>query len=144
MRQAMQLSMPTGDIPIVGFWRIQQAYNGGTRCRAGDMAGAQGNPEVTSLPLLFEARATAQPQDRRPQVGVVSGEATAEIARWAQLAAIAGPALLYQESSMVKRPVNAVVLGDLAHEALGLPVAFENAPNSLREVEATTTFRGRT
>ena len=93
---------------------------------------------------LFEARATAQPQDRRPQVGVVSGEATAEIARWAQLAAIAGPALLYQESSMVRRPVNAVVLGDLAHEALGLPVAFENAPNSLREVEAATTFRGRT
>jgi hypothetical protein len=36
-----------------------------------------------------------------------------------------------------------VVLGDLAHEARGLPVAYENAPTSLREVESTTTFRGR-
>jgi hypothetical protein len=36
-----------------------------------------------------------------------------------------------------------VVLGDLAHEALGLPVAYENAPTSLREVESTTTIRGR-
>jgi hypothetical protein len=144
LRQAAQLSLPAGDIPIVGLWRIQQTFTGGTRCRAGDMAGAQGNPEVTSLPLLLEARASAQPQGRRPQGGVVSVEVAAEIARWAQLAAITGPALLYQESSMVRRPVNAVVLGDLAHEALGLPVAYENAPTSLREVEAATTFRGRT
>jgi hypothetical protein len=144
LRQAIELAMPTMVIPILGLWRVQQAYSGGTRCRAGDMAGAQGNPEVTAVPVVFESRASSQPQGRRPQLAIVSAEANAEIARWAQLAAIAGTALLYHESSMVRRPVNAVVLGDLAHEALGLPVAFENAPNSLREVESATTFRGRT
>jgi hypothetical protein len=144
LRQAAELAMPTMVIPLLGLWRVQQAYSGGIRCRAGDMAGAQANPEVTAVPVIFESRASSQPQGRRPQAAVVSAEANAEIARWAQLAAIAGTALLYQESSMVRRPINAVVLGDLAHEALGLPVAFENAPNSLREVESATTFRGRT
>jgi hypothetical protein len=44
------------------------------------------------------------------------------------LAALAGPTLLYHESSMVFPPSSMVVLGDLAHEARGLPVAYENAP----------------
>jgi hypothetical protein len=107
------------------------------------MAAAQGTPEVSALPVLFEARAAMQPQGRRPDPAVVAAESGTEINRWAQLAALAGQGLLYHESSMVKRPTNMVVLGDLAHEALGLPVAFENAPNSLREVESATTFRGR-
>jgi hypothetical protein len=144
LRQGTQLSTPISDVPIVGFWRIQQNFNGGIRCRAGDMAGAQGAPEVTSLPTLFEARGASQPLDRRPNQNVVLGEVAAEIARWSQLAAFTGASLLFHESSMVRRPTNPVVLGDLAHEVLGLPVAFENAPNSLREVEAATTFRGRT
>jgi hypothetical protein len=107
------------------------------------MAVRQTTPEVSALPAIFETRATSQPNARRPQPGVVSNETTSEIARWAQLAALAGPALLYHESSMVFPPTNMVVLGDLAHEARGLPVAYENAPNSLREVESTATFRGR-
>jgi hypothetical protein len=142
LRQAVELP-GAGAIQVQGAWRIQQRHSRGWRCQAGDMAGAQGNPEVTALPALFESRAGFQPAGRRPQAGVVAGEASSEIARWAQLAALAGPALLYHESSMVSPPSNMVVLGDLAHEARGLPVAYENAPNSLREVESTTTFRGR-
>jgi hypothetical protein len=143
LRQAADLPSAGGPIALQGAWRIQQSFAGGIRCRAGDMAAAQGTPEVSALPVLFEARAAMQPQGRRPDPAVVAAESGTEINRWAQLAALAGQGLLYHESSMVKRPTNMVVLGDLAHEALGLPVAFENAPNSLREVESATTFRGR-
>jgi hypothetical protein len=143
LRQAIELPGAPGPIQVQGAWRIQQRHNAGWRCSAGDMAGAQGSPEVSALPALFESRAAAQPIGRDPQPGVVAGEANSEIARWAQLAALAGPGLLYHESSVVFPPSTMVVLGDLAHEARGLPVAYENAPNSLREVESTTTFRGR-
>lgn len=143
LRQAVEVPGVAGPIPVQGAWHIQQRHNGGWRCRAGDMAGSQRSPEVTALPVMFESRAAAQPPGRQPQAGVVTNEATSEIARWAQLAALAGQALLYHESSMVFPPSSMVVLGDLAHEARGLGVAYENAPNSLREVESTTTFRGR-
>jgi hypothetical protein len=143
LRQALELPGVPGPIAVQGLWRIQQRFSRGWRCRAGDMAGATGSPEIAALPALFEVRAGAQPAGRRPQPGVVAGEVASEIARWAQLAALAGPALLYHEASMVSPPTSMVVLGDLAHEARGLPVAYENAPSSLREVESTTTFRGR-
>ena len=143
LRQAVEVPGVAGPIPVQGAWRIQQRYSGGWYCRAGDMAGLQGSGEVTALPVMFESRAVAQPPGRQPQAGVVRVEATSEIARWAQLAALARQALLFHESSMVFPPSSMVVLGDLAHEAQGLGVAYENAPNSLREVESTTTFRGR-
>ncbi|MCG3193670.1 MAG: hypothetical protein DIJKHBIC_02924 [Thermoanaerobaculia bacterium] len=142
LRQGSEIPGAT-PVQIQGKWRIQQRFQGGWRCRAGDMAAAQALPEVAALAPVFEARGIAQPPGRRPQPGVVGGEANAEVARWAQLAALAGQALLYHESSMISPPSNMVVLGDLAHETRGLPVAFENAPTSLREVESTTTFRGR-
>jgi len=143
LRQAQEIAGLPQPISIQGNWRIQQRFSGGYWCRAGDMVGGQTTPEVSALPVIFEARAASQPNARRPQPGVVSNETASEMARWAQLAALAGPALLYHESSMVFPPTNMVVLGDLAHEARGLPVAYENAPNSLREVESTATFRGR-
>jgi hypothetical protein len=143
LRQAVELPGSAGPLHIRGLWRIQQRHQGGWHCRAGDMASAQAAPEVVALPAAFEARALAQPSGRRPQPGLVANEATSEITRWAQLAALAGPSLLYYESAMVYAPSNMVVLGDLAHETLGFPVAYENAPNSLREVESTTTFKGR-
>jgi hypothetical protein len=144
LRQAAELTQPNvATTPVLGAWRVQQRFTGGVRCRAGDMAGAQASPEVSVLPVIFEARSMSQPPARRPQAGLVAGETGAEIARWAQIAALAGQGLLYFESSLVFRPTSMVVLGDLAHEALGLPVAYENAPNSLREVESSATFRGR-
>jgi hypothetical protein len=143
LRGASEVPTPAGATPVQFPWRIQQRLSGGWFCRAAEMAAAQGSPEIVAIPIQFEARASRQPPDRRPAAGTVSNETASEVSRWAQLAAVSGPVLLYQESSMITRPANPVVLGDLAHEVLGLPVAFENAPNSLREVEATTTFKGR-
>lgn len=143
LRQARELWSGRGATRVLRPWRVQQRHRRGWRSSAGEMAAAQMDPEVTALQSVFESRALIQPPGRRPQPGVVSGEVAAEIARWAQLAAIAGSDLLYYESSMISQPRHWVVLGDLAHEALGLPVAYENAPNSLRDVEPTTTFKGR-
>lgn len=144
LRQALELSDASGAvIPLQFPWRVQQRLQRGWFCRAADMAGAQNSAEIAVLADLFERRARRQPIGRKPGQGVVAAEENAEIARWAQLAALAGPGLLYYESSMVSPPTGMVVLGDLAHEVLGLPVAYENAPNSLREVESTTTFKGR-
>jgi hypothetical protein len=74
LRHAVELSSVQGSIPVQGLWRVQQRYSGGWLCRAGDMAGSTGRPEIVALPALFEARAGAQPPGRRPQPGVVAGE----------------------------------------------------------------------
>jgi hypothetical protein len=124
-------------------WHIQQRTQAGWFCRASDMALRERSPEVTAIPSLLEDRALGQPPDRRPPQGTVLAESSSEISRWAQLAQTAQQTLLYHESALISPPSSPVVLGDLAHEVLGLPIAFENAPNSLREVEATTTIRGR-
>jgi hypothetical protein len=143
LRQASELQVGTVITPVQYPWHIQQRHQNGWFCRASVMATAQASPEVSAVTQLLELRAGDQPRSRRPENGIVVAEATSEVARWAQLAAIAGASLLYFESSLVYAPSNMVVLGDLAHEVGGLPVAYENAPNSLREVESTTTFRGR-
>jgi len=143
LRQALQLPGGGGAVDVRWPWHIQQRFAGGWRCNAADMAVRRGEPEVGALPALLEARALAQPPGRRPEPGIVSNEVNSEIDRWAQIAALAGAALLYQEPSVVYAPSSMVVLGDLAHEARGLPVAYENAPTSLREVEPTTAIRSR-
>lgn len=143
LRQATELPLLPAAVPVQSPWRIQQRIDTGWFCRASEMASREASAEVTAIPRALENRAMGQPSDRRPAQGTVAAEAVSEISRWAQLARTAQQALLYQESSLVRSPSSPVVLGDLAHEVLGLPVAFENAPNSLREVEATTTIRGR-
>ena len=68
--------------------------------------------------------------------------AEAELNRWQQIAAQSVGRLLYHQPTLVNQPSRPVVLGNLAHVIGGLDVVYEDAPNSLREVEATTTFRG--
>src|SRR5258708_9468889 len=143
LRHAREIPVLPAAVPVQSAWRIQQRTNTGWFCRASEMASREGSSEVTAIPTAIEDRAMRQPLDRRPAPGTVLAETSSEISRWAQLARTAQQALLYQESSLVKPPSSPVVLGALAHEVLGLPIAFENAPHSLREVEATTTIRGR-
>lgn len=126
-------------------WRVQQRLrgSGGWISHAGRMAGSRGDPEVMALPDAFETRAQGQPGMRRPTVSDVRNHAASELDRWQQLAHRNRARLLYQESTMVNPAASPVVLGDLAHTVAGLDQAYEDAPNSLREVEATTTFAGR-
>lgn len=123
------------------LWRVQQRTTGGWFCQAVHMANARNSDEVVAIPRLMEERSSHQPLGRRPDPGDVEAHADSEIDRWQQLAA-RSPRILYQEPSLVNPPTAPVVLGDLAHLVARLDVAYENAPNSLREVEPTATFRG--
>jgi hypothetical protein len=142
LRQARELPLRGVGVVVSDRWRPQQRISGGWFCRADEMASHRSDPEVNALPAIFEARAIAQPAGRAPAAGVTAQHAGSELDRWQQVAGQAGGPLLYSEATLAVQPTNAVVLGDLVHVVANLPVAFENAPNSLREVEATTTIQG--
>ena len=70
-------------------------------------------------------------------------EAAAELDRWASLAQqhTGSDTFVYHESTSFKPPKRHVVLGDAQHRFRGYDEAYENAPQSLREVEETTGFK---
>jgi hypothetical protein len=145
LRQASAIAQPDGSPVTVGArWRMEQRLRaaGAWASQAGEMATARNDAEVTALPLIFEERAQQQPGLRRPAPSEVDDHAASELDRWQQLAVRVRNRLVYYESSVVNPPSRPVVLGDLAHTIAGTGEAYEDAPNSLREVEATTTFRG--
>lgn len=92
--------------------------------------------DIESLLEAIEARGQAQPELRKPESGAVRLLAQSELDRW-KLIAHSQPALKYWEYSPNRQPTYPVVLGDAAHQGAGLPVVYENAPQSLREVEET-------
>lgn len=142
LRHAAVLRLRGPVVRVDECWRPQQRIDGGWFCRASEMARRRGDPDVQLIPGIFDARASVQPPGRAPVAGVAGTHAGSELDRWQQVAAQSGGQLLYAESTMVNPPSNPVVLGDLGHVVANLAVAFENAPNSLREVEATSTIRG--
>jgi len=80
--------------------------------------------------------------------GVVEEEVASELDRWESIAhdhvhlsAAASDQLVYSEPTMVREPERGVILGDAQHQLRFFPVAFENAPTSLRDVEETTQFK---
>lgn len=141
LRQARELD----GAAVHGDWRVHcRDDNNAVVSRADRMATSRQSPEVQVLPALFERRASVQPTARRPLPGATSQEESGWLDRWSQLARGPGAQpLFYYESSLLRRPRTSVVLGDPAHARLVPVVVFENAPTSLREVEATTTFRTR-
>ncbi|WP_150253936.1 DISARM system helicase DrmA [Nocardiopsis deserti] len=149
LRQAAELvGIGEQSVPVDEQWRVQQrltARNGGSPwfCRAGVMHTARGQADVRALPRIVENRAVQQPEMRRPELGESAAHMDTELDRWQELAAAQGEALLYHEPTVTRPAEKAVVLGDLTHHQAGTGEAFENAPNSLREVESTTSVRGR-
>ena len=123
-------------------WLMQQRLSGGYFSQAGRMAGHRHDPEVDAVPHMMEARASQQPTGRQPASGATEYEVASELDRWAALATLyPGPRdFLYHEPATRNLPQRHVVLGDAQHRAQGLAEAFENAPQSLREVEETTGF----
>jgi hypothetical protein len=49
---------------------------------------------------------------------------------------------VYNEPALLHQPERHVVLGDPQHRSQGLSEVYENAPQSLRELEETTGFQG--
>lgn len=124
-------------------WRVQQRLSGAFFAQARHMSGSRHDPEVSIIPQLLEARANQQPAGRRPPEGVTAQEMASELDLWAHLAR-QNPdpdRFVYNEPALLRSPERHVVLGDAQHRSQNLSQAFENAPQSLREVEETTGFK---
>jgi hypothetical protein len=126
-------------------WAVQQRLSGSTfLSQAPRMASSRNDPEVTAIPELFEQRASVQPDGRRPPGGITDQEARSELDRWRSVAAQNNDPnrLVYDEPAINQVPQRHVVLGDGQHQARpDLETVYENAPQSLRDVESTTGFK---
>lgn len=144
LRQASRLPAPLGPTAVGERWRVQQRLTGGNWfCRAGEMDAARADSDVSLIPRLLEARASQQPESRRPPSSDTANHADSELDHWRELAAQEQNRLLYYEPTVTRQASRPVVLGDLAHDVARTGQAYENAPNSLREVEATISIEGR-
>ena len=88
----------------------------------------------------IEKRSRNQPDGRRPKPDEVKEELSSWLDRWEIFSHRYKDQLAYYEPTMTQEPVLPVVLGDPAHDEQKLPQVFQNAPQSLRDVEATITF----
>jgi hypothetical protein len=107
---------------------------------ASEMADRRFENEVVQHSALFERRSQLQPPAMRPQNGHVQQFTDSELDRWQQIAQQNRDNLRYVEYHRVESPV---VLGDPSHQHRRLPVVYENAPSSLREIEEETVFETR-
>lgn len=122
-------------------WRYQQKLSGRNYASAARyIKDARNSAEIRMIQEIIEQRVRAQPEGRRPEIAIVLSELASEIDRWHDLARLKSD-LLFNESSMINLPQHPVVLGDLQHFFQNLEVAFENSPQSLRDVEGTLTFK---
>jgi Helicase conserved C-terminal domain len=99
-------------------------------------------PELSEITTLMENRAFDQPSARRPAAGTVSGHLSRDLDQWHYVAR-RRQGLRYVEYAIRRRPVHDVVLGDDQHQRaqrLGIEVVYQNAPQSLRDIEETTGF----
>ncbi len=104
---------------------------------APDMGSRRHALEVVKILRLIENRARAQPEGRAPDPDEVQRLATSGLDRWKHIAEREGDKLVYVEYAIERPPEKPVVLGDAVHVRGGLSVVFENAPQSMREVEDT-------
>jgi len=129
-------------VPVPPIWGPEDRIKRGTAPRSGSriMGVRRRSVEVQALIDALELRAKTQPVGRNPRAGVCRQEVISELDRWEAFALQRSRELVYHESTMTKEPNLPVVLGDPSHEQRNLPQVFRNTPQSLREVEATTTF----
>ncbi|MCP4396740.1 MAG: helicase [bacterium] len=130
--------------PVAPEWRVQQRLSGAYFSHAGRMGTHRFDAEVEIIPELMENRAKHQPPERTPAGGATATESGAELDRWYSLARQhpRPDSFVYYEPTVFKAPERHVVLGDAQHRFQGFDEAYENAPQSLREVEETTGFKG--
>jgi DNA polymerase IIIc chi subunit len=141
LRNAVTIS----GIPVSQDWAPEDLYakSGGIVATSGSrkMKTDRNSQEVNSVIDLIERRSQIQPSGCRPQSGLCRIEIASDLDKWNAAARALG-SLIYYEPTMIRGPQNPVVLGDPQHEVRGLVTVFRNAPQSLRDVESTTTFEG--
>lgn len=140
----LRLARDINGQPVADRWRVQQRFAGKFYAGAFIMSGNRHRPAVQQIPIILEARAQAQPHGRVPPDGLTALEAASELDRWRAIAALhQNPDnLVYYEPAVMRTAKRNVILGDSQHHSR-FDEAFENAPQSLRDVEETTTFQDK-
>jgi len=128
-------------IPVSSDWAPEGRRRGDVIPQSGSrlMARRRHYADVGALIDFLESRARIQPQGRNPAPDVCRREISSWLERWASYASLYRD-LVYYESTMTREARSTVVLGDPGHEGRIPAPVFRNAPQSLRDVEATTTF----
>src|SRR5208282_2094368 len=128
-------------IPVSSDWAPEGRRRGDVIPQSGSrlMARRRHYADVGALIDFLESRARIQPQGRNPAPHVCRREISSWLERWASYASLYRD-LVYYESTMTREARSTVVLGDPGHEGRIPAPVFRNAPQSLRDVEATTTF----
>lgn len=104
------------------------------------MANSRNDQEVSAIPQEMEHRAQAQPGIRAPEPRYTQTLSSSELDHWQQVARRQN-SLRYVEYSIGGQPSSPVVLGDPQHQHAGFDVVYENAPQSLRDIEETCGFQ---
>jgi len=138
----LRLARQIAGVNLDELWRVEQRFSGAFFSGTSLMKDKRQAPEVKAIPFLFETRAQNQPLGRQPLPGHTEREAGSELDRWRMIAEQHPDPdqFVYSEPAVIRAPQRHVVLGDSQH--LGrFKVAFENAPQSLRDLEETTMFQ---
>ncbi len=103
---------------------------------------ADSEPDIQRIVDLFENRFSKLPKSVKQ--GKISSEIRedikSQIDSWKNIAEQSGTSLVFNEYTMCGDPESDVVLGDPVHKHAGKKFVYENAPQSLRDVEETTGF----
>ncbi len=100
-------------------------------------------PEVDQIVQEFERRTRSQPGRKSGDAELtrVTHQLLSKLDRWHQAARQNNYSLKYVEYAMQKEPQFPVVLGDSYHQHSTHDVVYENAPQSMRDIEETTGFQ---
>jgi hypothetical protein len=97
-------------------------------------------PEITEIVTALDNRGTVQPGSQTMQKGSVKKRLDPMLDLWQNVAQRKGVSLRYVEYAISTIPKHPVVLGDAQHIRFKQEVVFENAPQSLRDIEETLGF----
>ena len=124
-------------------WAPESQYWKGAAGKSGSriMASQRSAPELNAISDELDDRCLSQPRSRSRPKGTVKKEVDSSFDLWENVAS-AEPGLLYAEPVFNRLPSNPVVLGDAQHREYKKRVVCESTPQSMREVESITRFRG--
>lgn len=122
--------------PESGYWKVGASKSGSRVMRTNRNA-----PELHTIAEIIEERARNQPGGRKRGPDATRNDVESFYEKWENAAKMES-GLLYSEPSFNYVPTNAVVLGDEQHVQNKKRVVAENTPQSMREMESTTRFRG--
>jgi len=140
---AVVLLRNAGTLEGVGVppdWAVERWTSSDVATATGSrlMANRKTSAEVRKIIELLAARASDQPEGRRPKAAEFDQLVSSGVDRWELFAKRFDDELVYAESVFRRQATRHVVLGDPGHSPE--QQVFRNAPQSLREVESTVTF----